>query len=179
MLMTEKYQTTKQRCFASSIDALVFFPLGLLDEQILVRTNPLWLLIVWTLFTYTVVWLYSVLLHYYFGQTLGKKLLDVKVLDHKTEGKIMLRQALLRDIGAIIFNTLSMLLVLYGLFVPEAVESPSFQTMRVALMYAILGWGVLEIVTCLFNEKRRAIHDFIAGTVVVRVGSGAQNRSLR
>jgi uncharacterized RDD family membrane protein YckC len=32
-------------------------------------------------------------------------------------------------------------------------------------------WG--EFVTMLFNKKRRAVHDFIAGTVVVRSQSGA------
>ena len=29
-------------------------------------------------------------------------------------------------------------------------------------------WFVLEIITMLLNKKRRALHDLIAGTVVVR-----------
>ena len=29
-------------------------------------------------------------------------------------------------------------------------------------------WFMLEIITMLLNEKRRALHDLIAGTVVVR-----------
>jgi uncharacterized RDD family membrane protein YckC len=29
-------------------------------------------------------------------------------------------------------------------------------------------WFIIEIVTCLLNEKRRALHDYIAGTVVVK-----------
>lgn len=29
-------------------------------------------------------------------------------------------------------------------------------------------WFVAEIVTSLMNQKRRAVHDFIAGTVVVK-----------
>jgi uncharacterized RDD family membrane protein YckC len=33
-----------------------------------------------------------------------------------------------------------------------------------------LFWTFSEVVVLLFNEKKRAIHDFIAGTVVVRVG---------
>jgi hypothetical protein len=32
-----------------------------------------------------------------------------------------------------------------------------------------LYWAILELITMLFNEQRRAIHDFIANTVVVRV----------
>ena len=31
-------------------------------------------------------------------------------------------------------------------------------------------WMLSEVVTMLFNEKKRAIHDFIAGTVVVVEG---------
>src|SRR5215467_6690335 len=31
-----------------------------------------------------------------------------------------------------------------------------------------IAWGALEFITMLFNSKRRAIHDWIAGTVVIR-----------
>lgn len=39
-------------------------------------------------------------------------------------------------------------------------------------------WFVAEVLTMLTNEKRRALHDFIAGTVVVRTNikqEGAQD----
>lgn len=36
-------------------------------------------------------------------------------------------------------------------------------------MHLGLYWGVLELITMLFNEQRRALHDYIAKTVVVRV----------
>jgi hypothetical protein len=35
------------------------------------------------------------------------------------------------------------------------------------LSWVVLVWLVLEFVTMLINEKRRALHDYIAGTVVV------------
>jgi uncharacterized RDD family membrane protein YckC len=35
-----------------------------------------------------------------------------------------------------------------------------------------LAWFTLEIVTMLSNRKRRAVHDFIAGSVVMRVDRG-------
>jgi uncharacterized RDD family membrane protein YckC len=35
--------------------------------------------------------------------------------------------------------------------------------------YALGVWIWSEVVTMLFNRKRRALHDFIAGTVVVRL----------
>jgi len=36
-------------------------------------------------------------------------------------------------------------------------------------MGLILIWSLLEIITMLFDRKGRAIHDFIAGTVVLRI----------
>jgi uncharacterized RDD family membrane protein YckC len=39
--------------------------------------------------------------------------------------------------------------------------------------YALGVWIWSEVVTMLFNRKRRALHDFIAGTVVVRVIAAA------
>lgn len=30
-------------------------------------------------------------------------------------------------------------------------------------------WSILEVVTCLFSKRRRAIHDLIANTVVVKL----------
>jgi uncharacterized RDD family membrane protein YckC len=35
------------------------------------------------------------------------------------------------------------------------------------LNWLLLAWTLSELVVLLFNEKRRAIHDYIAGTVVV------------
>jgi hypothetical protein len=36
-------------------------------------------------------------------------------------------------------------------------------------------WFVAEVITMLTNEKRRALHDFIAGTIVVRTNLEPQN----
>jgi len=37
------------------------------------------------------------------------------------------------------------------------------------LAFAGLGWFLLEVITMLTNSKRRAIHDLIAKTVVMKV----------
>lgn len=39
------------------------------------------------------------------------------------------------------------------------------------LLFSYLSWGwiISELVVLLFNEKKRAIHDFIAGTVVIHI----------
>ncbi len=36
-------------------------------------------------------------------------------------------------------------------------------------------WGVADIVVFLMNDKKRALHDYVAGSVVVRLGSDEQD----
>jgi uncharacterized RDD family membrane protein YckC len=51
------------------------------------------------------------------------------------------------------------------------INSPDFFNLHSYIAFADFAWFVAEILTMLSNEKRRAIHDFIAGTVVVRIGN--------
>lgn len=80
-----------------------------------------------------------------------------------------LSQAFLRDIGIVVLNTMSLIylafLVLTAAYVPgaEVTSAPGE-----ILMWAAVVWFALELVTMLSNEKRRAFHDFIARTVVIR-----------
>jgi uncharacterized RDD family membrane protein YckC len=37
------------------------------------------------------------------------------------------------------------------------------------VLWSSLAWWILEVATMLSHSKRRALHDFIAGTVVMRV----------
>ncbi|TQV85548.1 RDD family protein [Aliikangiella coralliicola] len=115
--------------------------------------------------------IYSVLLHGLFGQTLGKMVVRVKVVDAVTEKEINFQQAILRDcvpIFTLVFMLVSALFVTEDMFISE--QSPQW------FAYVLLGFGIsyfiwhlLEIITMLFNKKRRALHDFIAGTVVVNI----------
>jgi uncharacterized RDD family membrane protein YckC len=111
---------------------------------------------------------YSVALHTLYGQTFGKMALDVKVVDLLSEKGISFKQAFLRDCVPVV---MLILLLIASIFVPvdQAAEAPNW------LIYAMIAFGVsyflwhlLEIITMLFNDKNRAIHDFIAGTVVIR-----------
>ena len=46
------------------------------------------------------------------------------------------------------------------------------------LLAISLIWTVLEILTMLTNDKRRALHDYIAGTVVVKVDVAASPETV-
>ncbi|HEY0431053.1 MAG TPA: RDD family protein [Pyrinomonadaceae bacterium] len=166
----EKYQTASRRFWAGSIDGLVFMPLGWLDSWILGSPRPAAILIGWMLISYPCYWLYSVLMHGFYGQTLGKKALGVVVLD-LSESPISMKQAFLRDSFFIAINSSALILMIYLTLAGRRQSLPtdpvSFSDPEVILGIASLFWFLVEILTCLTNKKRRAVHDFIAGTVVV------------
>ena len=108
--------------------------------------------------------IYSIVMHGSFGATVGKMVCKVVVLDSKTKNRIGYKQAFLRDSVPIV---LTIMWVVWASRL-EKTESPveSWGSYAVPIIYA--GWFVVETVTMLTNRKRRAIHDFIAGSVVQR-----------
>ena len=114
---------------------------------------------------------YVVFMHGFYGQTLGKMVMDVKVLDHDTETDINLKQSVRRESVNIAINSSWILLLL-----SISISLQQLGSIHEFLTYLIMGlsslatlWALSEFITMLFNEKRRAIHDFIGKTVVVRL----------
>jgi uncharacterized RDD family membrane protein YckC len=107
---------------------------------------------------------YSIYMHGRFGQTLGKFFSGVKVVNF-TGGRISYQQALMRDIVPCIILPVWIWTVAYVSVYREYPPSVMFKWAENIAIY----WGVLELITMLFNEQRRAIHDYIAKTVVIRV----------
>jgi len=100
-------------------------------------------------------YVYSVVSHGKYGRTIGKKLMGLKVIDKSEQQEIGYRQAFIRDAFPISIT----LLVLIG---------SSWGLVQEQISFVNSAWFVLEVVTVLFNQKRRAFHDYIAGTVVVK-----------
>ena len=168
MSVVPRYQTSFARIAAAVVDTIVLIPLGLLDETLLSPSRPPWVVIVWASITYSSYWIYSTLLHARYGQTVGKRLLRIKVLDVQELRIPTLKQALLRDVGLIGFNILALTYLIYLVLIGE--YSPGAEITNVPgqiLAYASLGWFALEIMSMFANSKRRAVHDYIARTVVV------------
>jgi len=170
-----KYLTFWPRFWAGMADAVVLLPLSLLDRWLFGASLPRVALVAWfCIYSFSYV-TYSVLMHGQYGQTLGKMLTGVKVLD-LSESRLSLRQAFLRDSVLIAFTLAGIVFdmpkVLAGI--------PPWQELKPSVGFWILTYGsavwfLAELGTMLTNEKRRAIHDFIAGSVVVRL---APRRSL-
>jgi uncharacterized RDD family membrane protein YckC len=122
---------------------------------------------------------YTIYCHGRFGQTVGKWLMGIRVV-RVTGERIGWREAWLRSSVELPFSALNVvgrIIALVGTADSEyygvgwyqrglnvAGHAPSWAGWagRVAVI-----WFWSEVVTMLFNKRRRALHDFIAGTVVV------------
>lgn len=165
-----KYSTFWPRFWAAIIDGIIFalilyvecWVIGIeysTQDKLLQALNGVQLAI------------YAIFMHGYFGQTIGKMIMDVKVVSHDLEMDINITQALRRESVNLLLNILSALIILV---VASSIDTSG--NISKGLSYAVLGFGILalvwsisEFVTMLFNDKRRAIHDYIGKTVVVRI----------
>ena len=163
-----KYATFWRRFWAGLVDGLVFLPLTVLDGYLTAPARGPFVLIVWGVISYSMYWVYSVWLHARYGQTLGKMATGCRVLDLSEERTPSLRQAFIRDSGYILLNTLSLTWFIYLVTVGRYDSQTELYGPGALLAYASTGWFLLEVVTMLTNSKRRAFHDFLARTVVVR-----------
>lgn len=164
-----RYDTLWPRIRAGLLDGFVLAPLALADGFLSSPERGALLLIAWAAISYSAYWLYSVLLHARDGQTLGKRAAHVRVLDLSEERIPTLRQAFLRDSGYILLNGLSLVYFIYLVLTRQYDEHTAAIALPARILaYAGLAWFLLEVITALANSKRRAVHDLIAGTVVVR-----------
>jgi uncharacterized RDD family membrane protein YckC len=116
------------------------------------------------------------------GQTIGKMILGIKVvaLDGNVAGY---SRGFFRHAVDLAFSLATSALTLYALL---SVTNHEFDLLafnaRLELLstktaawtdilnWLLVGWTLSELVVLLLNDKRRAIHDYIAGTVVVHTG---------
>lgn len=160
LLHLENFQTIWPRFWANHIDRIIisggifllYWTLfDLLDIQQL-KIQKMSDVIYFTVLQFS----YSIVLHAKTGQTIGKMIMGVKVLTEK-ESKIGYWHSILRDSTDMALY-LSLFYSLYS------------QDHTLIFLFFILFsfWTILDIITTLVNKKRRSLHDFIAGTVVMK-----------
>ncbi len=168
-----KYQTFWRRFWAPYIDGIVLLPLTLI-EPFIIRSGLNFFTALAVVVIHFASLAYSIWMHAKFGQTVGKMVTRVKVTD-LSGGKITLKQAVLRDILLVVFFVIGVVMILLN---PEeysriSIDRRSDESMEIPIWYVLVSagaiiWWVLEILTMLTNSKRRALHDYIAGTVVIK-----------
>lgn len=163
----EKFRTIRRRALALMIDGILLLPIsavGLIFSDL----DPL-VLYISNVLTALAGAFYTILMHARFGQTLGKMAVRVKVLD-ENEGPITFGQAVIRSLPQLV-----PILIMIGFQNPRFLSGggSAFETFLAeyvigGLDIALVLWTIADIIICLSSEKHRALHDFIAGTVVIR-----------
>ena len=152
----KKYQTFSQRLGAGIIDGIIFLPLVFLTPENADKSIP------WIILQNGLYIIYSIIGHHKFGQTLGKRLTFVKVVQNNDETKLLsFEQAFKRDLISIIFVVTEILVI--------ALNLAETDFGQIVLLFAPFIWLFAEIVTMLFNNKRRSLHDFIAASVCIDI----------
>jgi uncharacterized RDD family membrane protein YckC len=169
------------RAWAHLIDLLLWAPFIALLFTVYNRSSTT----VWILsgFAFGMIGLaYPIYFHARWGQTVGKMVAKIKVT-RLDGGPITLRHALLRNAVDVMLWVLYASSTIYVLAVwpePEWVSISRADQRRLLVernplfgTYDIVQqiWMWSELLVLLFNTKRRALHDFIAGTVVVKTVS--------
>ena len=172
-----KYKTFWKRLLAGIIDGLVFIPIFIIEE-IFSDINSKWVFIGFEFF-YAICWmLYVVVGHGKYGQTVGKKAMKIKVFDLTEKNLISYKRAFFRES---IWFLASISGVIYMIIstqnVPVINEDAKEKYYTIAL-FTSLFWLVIELVTMLSNNKRRAVHDYIAGSVVIDLREAERESSI-
>ena len=170
----KKYDTFLPRLLAIILDTVLLLPLFILDdlaEKYALSTSASYAIKTATSFAGV---FYFILLHYFFGQTVGKMLMKVKVLD-VSEKPLRFIQAVLRDFPQLLITIVFLVFGDPEFFFNGEYKAAQFAANPVGNIFYVLllVWGIADIIVFLRNEKRRALHDFVAGSVVVRVESDA------
>jgi uncharacterized RDD family membrane protein YckC len=170
-MIESRYQIFWRRFLAGTIDGLVFLPIMYLDPWHLSLRLPITFLVIWFIFHEIAWYLYSVIMHGRYGQTLGKMICKIRVIDKTEEKPITYRQAFFRDsiliVTGLVFSATMLSAVLDGKNPYEMHDAKDWIIMFVWSSVNLF-WFLAELITMLTNKKRRAIHDFIAGSVVVK-----------
>ncbi len=176
---TLHYATFWPRFAAMWIDFFVLLPFGLLNLWAHSFSKPLTIAMVLPISAYFAA--YHIYCHGRFGQTIGKRVMGIRVV-RLDGGPIGWREAWIRSSVDLVFASLwavsSFIAITtitdadyYGIDWkqrPHALVALQPSWLRWTRPASTI-WVWSEIIVMLFNAKRRALHDFIAGTVVIRV----------
>lgn len=171
------YKTIVRRFFAGLIDSLLYFYCSSLIFIILCLSlnYKFPLPVYWTIHFFIAYPLNIILTKKYKG-TIGKLYFNVSVIDHNNSNRITWTQSIYRElinIGMQIFYIMPMYFYWFQhkAFNYQDYFSKDHPDPLISLItfFSCLV-SISEIVTSLFNKKRRAIHDYIGETVVIISG---------
>ncbi len=168
-----------KRVLAGFVDFLIFLPLILLNEWLSSYSKTFALLALWP-FTLAF-YIYNVYFISKWGQTIGKRVAKVKVVSLNGEPASP-KQAMMRNsVDLILAVAMGVIQTVALIRFPDElwhtlswmqrqqkIQEMAPMGLNVFLIIQNI-WAYSELLVLLFNKKKRALHDFIAGTVVIQV----------
>lgn len=166
------YATFWERFFALLIDSLVLMPIIIMA----VINEITWKDLIIFLILFLITWTYKSFCEYKYGATIGKMVLKLIVVN-KYFQKATFKEILLRNIFFIIGDLVSAIAILY------IFNSPEFQNATTLKEYFSIPVGrefrsghslfdiilySIEIILLLNDKQRRALHDRIGNTYVIK-----------
>ncbi|MEA1972364.1 MAG: RDD family protein [Candidatus Cloacimonadota bacterium] len=161
----DKYSTFWPRVFSAILDSIFLWVFFTILSYLIGSLNEM----LYFALSYILPFGYYIYFHASYGQTLGKMIMSVKIVRNDNENDITFKHALLRDSVPIAFCVIMLILMFFPVITDGQQNIIISFVLLFVTMFLNFMWFVLELVTMLFNKKRRAVHDFIAGTVVINI----------
>jgi len=166
----KRFDTFWERFWALSIDGFILNIILQIPQFFTVPVFSVSSVILEIVFS-NIPYVYAVLMVGKYGQTIGKMIMKIKIVDNATENAVNYSQSFMREVVPMVLVTTSIILN-FILFSDIDLENFKVSTLGYILIFFPPGmlaiWSILEIVSMLFDDKNRAIHDKIADTVVIR-----------
>jgi uncharacterized RDD family membrane protein YckC len=165
--VSEKYDTFFRRIIAGLADGIILAPIVGVFAYVMAMTDNVALWVVGLFVTYCSLYFYNMMFHWWTGQTPGKRLMDIRVVDKRERRLLTFGQSLRRD--AICLALAAVGVIELSLDVIEGGWLPSYDSPVMEILdWLGIVWFLVEILTMMTNKRRRAFHDMFADSVVIK-----------
>ena len=167
----------RQRLIAAIVDGVVHSCVWFLDMFLEEQFASFAIVFFYYLVSLQFGWAYSTIMHGWRGQTIGKIFAKITVVQHNTEQAIGFRRAFLREVpyvAGVLACSVAWGYAGIAYFRGQFADHHQWildQT-STCVFFISLGWVCLELITMLIHPQRRAIHDLIAGALVIEKHRG-------
>jgi uncharacterized RDD family membrane protein YckC len=161
----KKYNTIYNRIAANVIDGIIFAPLTYLgffstaNKYYFFGIDFIYLLL-WTV--------YSVISHNKYGQTVGEKIMRLKVYDVNEANYLTYQKAFFRESIWVGLQFIALTTYTIRLFNGETLNEEFYNNFAFIEENISIVVAIISVITMIANSKKRSPMDFLAGSVVVK-----------
>lgn len=119
---------------------------------------------------FCIIMYYGVFQKYNNGQTIGKKLMKIKVVDNNTEENISLVNSLIRLIPMYYIYIGGLIPLIIDSILVFIVGENSFMTASLIVSYIFLIVSIVSFVFILVRKDKKGLHDILSNSKVIYVG---------